>query len=243
LFLSPLSKIMKKRIKVNGIFIFFTILICSFFIFKLIRHTPGPWDDLVEIFGMGLILLGQLLRVSSRGYKAELSRSGHSLLTSGPYSLVRNPMYLGIILIGSGVVLFVFHPWVFAIFALIFILRYVHVIISEEKVLLNGFGEEYKDYMRRVPRLLPDPGFLLRTDIADCLPVKLSWFKRELPSILIVLCAALIVESWEDIRAGNQWTIVADLAVLLAIFLLYFIVIVFLAERYERITKENKNSK
>lgn len=232
---------MKNRIKVNGIFIFFTLLICSFFIFKLIRHTPGPWDDLMEILGMGLILFGQLLRVSSRGYKAELSRSGHSLITCGPYSLVRNPMYLGIILIGSGVVLFAFHLWVFVIFAFVFILRYVHVIISEEKVLLNAFGEEYKDYMRRVPRLLPNPVFLLKTDIADCLPVKLSWFRRELPSILIVLSVALIVESWEEVRTGGWRITLADWFTYLMIFLVYFILIVFLAHRYERIAKKSKN--
>jgi len=241
LFLPPLSKIMKNRIKVNGIFIFLTLLICSFFIFKLVRHSVGPWDDLIEILGIGLILLGQLLRVSSRGYKAERSRSGHSLITDGPYSLVRNPMYLGIVLIGSGVVLFVFHPWVFAIFALVFVLRYVHVIISEEKILLNAFGEEYKDYMRRVPRLLPNSAFLFKTDIADCLPVKLSWFRRESLSILIVLCAALVVESWEDIKAGNMDSMLTDAAVLLMIFILYFIVIVLLAKRYESIAKENKN--
>jgi protein-S-isoprenylcysteine O-methyltransferase Ste14 len=232
---------MKNRIKVNGFFIFFTLLVCSFFIFKLIRHAPGPGDDFMEILGIGFILFGQLLRVSSRGYKAERSRSGHSLITSGPYSLVRNPMYLGIILIGLGVVLFVFHPWAFAIFALVFILRYVHVIISEEKILLNAFGEEYKDYMARVPRLLPNPALLLKTDITECLPVKISWFKRELPSILVVLCSALVVESWEDIRAGNKGVLMADLVVLLAIFIFYFTVIAFLAHRYERITKESKN--
>jgi protein-S-isoprenylcysteine O-methyltransferase Ste14 len=241
LFLPPLSKIMKNRIKVNGFFIFFTLLVCSFFIFKLIRHTPGPGDDFMEILGIGFILFGQLLRVSSRGYKAERSRSGHSLITDGPYSLVRNPMYLGIILIGAGVVLFVFHLWVIAIFALVFVLRYVHVIIGEEKVLLNAFGEEYKDYMRRVPRLLPKPSLLFKNDIADFLPVKLSWFKRELPSILIVLSLVLIVESWEEIRAGGWGITVADWLTYLLILLVYFILIAFLAGRYERIAKENKN--
>lgn len=237
MFLPPLSKIMKKRIKINGVFILLTIFICSFFIFRLIRNTTGTRDDLLEIIGMVLILLGQLLRVSSRGYKAEYSRAGHSLLTSGPYALIRNPMYLGIILIGSGVVLFVFHLWVFMIFALVFILRYVHVIIGEEKILLSAFGEEYKDYMRRVPRLLPNPVFLLKADIADYLPVRLSWFRRELLSIIIVLSAALAVEFWEDIAARNTGNLLADLTVLLAIFSLYFVMIVFLAERYERRAK------
>jgi len=119
----------------------------------------------------------------------------------------------------------------------------VHVIISEEKILLNAFGEEYKDYMRRVPRLLPNPVFLFKTDIADCLPVKFSWFRRESLSILIVLCAVLVVESWEDVKAGNMGVFIADSVVLLAIFLLYFIVIAFLAHRYERIAKESKSSK
>jgi hydrogenase maturation factor HypF (carbamoyltransferase family) len=77
-------------------------------------------DDTMEIFGIALILLGQIFRVSGRGYKAEQSQQGQVLIEGGPYILVRNPMYLGILLIGLGIVLMLFNWWVICFFIIFF---------------------------------------------------------------------------------------------------------------------------
>jgi protein-S-isoprenylcysteine O-methyltransferase Ste14 len=80
---------------------------------------------------------------------------GHELITTGPYSLVRNPIYLGMfgMLVATGLAL----TWwpVFLAAIVIFIYGTIIRIRSEEKLLRETFGEKFDEYTRRVPALLP----------------------------------------------------------------------------------------
>jgi len=80
---------------------------------------------------------------------------GHELITTGPYSFVRNPIYLGMfgMLVASGLAV----TWwpVFAAAIVIFIYGTVIRIRSEEKLLRETFGAKFDDYARRVPAFLP----------------------------------------------------------------------------------------
>lgn len=186
---------MKKRIKINGIIIFLACLLVIFFpnlFFRKVRFTP--LEIFVQVFGLSLIFFGQLLRVSSRGFKSENSQAGHLLITGGPYALVRNPMYLGILLIGLGIVAVLFKCWVAVIFLLIFFLRYILLALREEKKLAAAFPKEYQDYCNKVPRILPKLDVALKIDIAKYLPIKLAWLKKEISSIIVVLFAVVLVK-------------------------------------------------
>ncbi len=222
---------MKQRIKINGIVIIAGILSIVFFPHRFIRRSAFFLDDSLEIVGVSLILLGQLLRVSARGYKSEQSRSGHQLIRSGPYSMVRNPMYLGIILIGLGTVFFILELWAAAIFAVLFILCYWQLFVKEEKILQEAFGSQYSEYKKRVPRIFPNPEFIFKKDIRNYLPLKLGWFKRESLSILIVLAVCLLVEFREEIRFNGWSALVPETLVLLLAGVLYFIFVLFLIGR------------
>lgn len=195
---------MKKRLKINGIIIFIATVILVAFSSQIFRHDkPGGADIYNEIFGIAFILLGQIMRVSARGYKAENSQNGLSLIKDGPYSLVRNPMYLGILMIGLGVVFMLFNWWAITIFLIVFAVRYILLIFKEEKKLLSVFGKEYKDYCAKIPRILPSPYALFYRDIREYLPLKLKWVKKEIGPILTLLSFVLICESWEDIMSGG----------------------------------------
>jgi protein-S-isoprenylcysteine O-methyltransferase Ste14 len=228
---------MKNRIKINGIAIAISIVFILLFSQKLLRGSESFADELWEVSGIALIFFGQLLRVSSRGYKSECSKNGNSLVTSGPYSMVRNPMYLGILLIGAGVVLFIFHWWVFLIFLAVFITRYLGLFAKEEGILTKAFGKSYLEYMKKVPRLLPRLDFLAKTDIRKFLPLRMSWFKREIPSIVAVLAIVLVVESWEELKNGNWQEAIHEFVLYLTIFLCYFFLVIFLSRQYENKTK------
>jgi protein-S-isoprenylcysteine O-methyltransferase Ste14 len=228
---------MKNRIRINGIAIALSIIFILLFSQKLLRGPGYFADELWEVLGIALIFFGQLLRVSSRGYKSEYSKNGNSLVTSGPYSMVRNPMYLGILLIGAGVVLFIFHWWVFLIFLAVFLTRYLGLFVKEEGILTKAFGKNYLEYMKKVPRLLPRFGFLAKTDIRQFLPLRMSWFKREIPSIFAVLAVVLAAESWEELKNGNWQVVIREFVLYLAIFISYFFFVIFLSRHYENQTK------
>jgi len=143
-----------------------------------------------------------LLRVSSRGFKAENSRNGNALIESGPYSLVRNPMYVGIFFIGLGVVLMLFRWWVFILFALIFVIRYIPLMLKEEHKLAALFPQAYLAYCKKVPqRIKPSLRTLIYRDISEYLPIRIAWIRREIGTILAVLLPVLLIESWLDIKS------------------------------------------
>lgn len=73
-------------------------------------------------------------------------------IDSGPYKFCRNPMYLAgtISLLGSAIV---FNSWwlFFATLVQLYVLHF-GVVMREEKYMLSRFGDEYRRYMKRVPR-------------------------------------------------------------------------------------------
>jgi len=157
-----------------------------------------PMDEFLDAVGMSLVLFGFLFRIAGRGYKDEESASGKVLVKNGPYAIIRNPMYFGTFLIGTGIVCVLFPAWIFLIFLLVFLAIYAPQIKKEEAVLLERFGQEYRDYCSRTPRCLPHPLDLL--NIQKHLSVRLRWVKKELISLILVILILLAIEIWEDVR-------------------------------------------
>lgn len=226
---------MKKRLKINGIIIVCAVIVVAFFPRFFFRSSPGGhWDEGIEVLGFALIFLGQIIRVSARGYKAEHSGQSQLLIHGGPYQVVRNPMYLGIFLIGLGVVLAVFRWWVVVIFILIFAVRYLLLIYKEEKKLLKIFPDAYKEYCRRVPRIFPALSNMVDLDISDYLPIKISWFKKEIGSIITLLLFVLLAESWEDILKEGLRAYLQQSVWLFLTFILFTILVIFISKRTDK---------
>lgn len=82
------------------------------------------------------------------------TRADHALITSGPYSWVRHPLYTGGMVESLGVV-FLVANWAVAVSAFAFWVVVAIRTAKEEAVLIETFGEEYCEYRRRVGRFLP----------------------------------------------------------------------------------------
>lgn len=80
---------------------------------------------------------------------------GHNLIEEGPYQVVRNPIYAGMygLLIATG--LAVRQWWALLIAIVIFGVGTWIRIRSEERLLRDGFKDQFDDYARRVPALIP----------------------------------------------------------------------------------------
>jgi protein-S-isoprenylcysteine O-methyltransferase Ste14 len=80
---------------------------------------------------------------------------GHKLITSGPYSVVRNPIYTGMfgMLLATGLAI---SQWIGLLIAVVvFAIGTAVRVRSEEKLLRGAFGEEFETYARRVPAIVP----------------------------------------------------------------------------------------
>ena len=75
------------------------------------------------------------------------------LVTSGVYSIVRHPMYLGGILGIFVTTIFLYQHWLFVIIGIPGIASWYLISIEEEHGNIKKFGDEYKRYTQKVPRM------------------------------------------------------------------------------------------
>jgi protein-S-isoprenylcysteine O-methyltransferase Ste14 len=116
--------------------------------------APDWLVELSEMLGYFLLAAAALWRIWCALFIAG-SKNGE-LATSGPYSIVRNPLYLGNFAGAVGFGFAVEQPYLAALFALAFALFYPAVVAREEARLGEVFGERYREYVARVPRWIPD---------------------------------------------------------------------------------------
>ena len=106
------------------------------------------WDSLR--LGMPWMALGMALR----GWAAGHLEKNRRLTTSGPFTRVRNPLYLGSLLVALGFMLAA-NDEVLPILAGIFFLGFYLPVVEEEERHLAGLFPDYREYRQRVPRLIP----------------------------------------------------------------------------------------
>ena len=102
---------------------------------------------------LGIVLIGWGMLTFVRARTAILPmRPASRLVDSGPYRITRNPMYTGMSLLYLGGMLVLNWGWALVVFPVVIVLLYRLVIRREEEYLAAEFGEEYREYCRRVRR-------------------------------------------------------------------------------------------
>lgn len=123
--------------------------------------------------GVSIAIIGELLRIWAVGYSGDTTRAdavtARQLVTAGPYALMRNPLYLGNVLIAvgftiafSGAIPASQALWLMGFVLLVLIVVYASVIPLEEEYLARTFGMRYTEYTTMVPRFLPWRGPLAK---------------------------------------------------------------------------------
>lgn len=102
--------------------------------------------------GVGLVVLGEAIRLWAAGHLQKDS----SLTTSGPYAYLRNPLYLGTLIVMIGACLCANNFIILAFGLLVFFIQYLPYKLRKEGDRLEKiFGQEYTDYAKQVPHLIP----------------------------------------------------------------------------------------
>jgi protein-S-isoprenylcysteine O-methyltransferase Ste14 len=122
-------------------------------------HSAGASGWLLVLAGLALYFACAFWGFALRGKGTPLPLDPpKNLVADGPYRLVRNPMYGSVLFVMLGEAA-VFHSIALAEWAAgFFVGGNVFVLLYEEPALKRKFGEEYKEYCRRVPRWLPHLG-------------------------------------------------------------------------------------
>ena len=81
-------------------------------------------------------------------------KTDHELVTSGPYRVVRHPIYTGLLLLGIGLGV-AFDSWLTVGFSLLFAIPFALHAAIEEQMLAAHFGDAWRAYALRTPRIVP----------------------------------------------------------------------------------------
>lgn len=141
-------------------------------IFKYRSYTPIPFLILMVVFQQATILsivvgffiavTGELFRLWGVSHAGSETRTtdgvgGTFLVVSGAFAYVRNPLYVGNMLmyLGIGIMSWALFPYLQFIALAFFFWQYNVIIKEEEEFLRSKYGKSYEDYRAAVPKLIP----------------------------------------------------------------------------------------
>jgi len=135
------------------------LIIMVFIIFKPLNLEEK--NIVINLVGLLISFLGEIIRIFAVGYSfpgtsgREMYLRADALNTTGIYSFVRNPLYIGNFLIFTGLVVVFSNLFAVLVFALFIIWQYYFIVLAEEEYLKGKSGQEYQSYCTQVRRIIP----------------------------------------------------------------------------------------
>lgn len=135
-----------------------------FIVMVFILFKPLDLEEkniVVNISGLLVAIAGEIIRIIAVGYAHSGTSGRESFLiaehlnTTGIYSMVRNPLYIGNFFIFSGLIVVFSNILALMIFSHFLIAQYYFIILAEENFLKKEYGSDYENYCSRVRRILP----------------------------------------------------------------------------------------
>jgi len=169
-----------------------------------------PYEIYYESFCLLVSLLGLAIRAYTVGHTPK-NTSGRNvktqvadtLNTTGIYSIVRHPLYLGNFFMWLGPALLTGNLWFIIIFCLIYWLYYERIMYAEEQFLRRKFGKNYTDWAEKVPAFFPKFKKFQKNDLPFSWKKVLKKEKNGLAAVFLVFCTFNI--SGELIERGHDY--------------------------------------
>jgi protein-S-isoprenylcysteine O-methyltransferase Ste14 len=125
----------------------------------VLRVGEAPPSTPLIVAGVGVTMLGEALRMWGVHHIGVISRTRSDrlgpLIASGPFAILRNPLYVGNIALWVGFALTARLVWLAPVILVLLGLEYHAIVRWEEQLLESRLGDAYRDYAARVPRWLP----------------------------------------------------------------------------------------
>ena len=209
------------------------LLLAPFCIASL-GHFSYPFEDhLLDIYwelicfaiaGSGLALRGMTVGFVPKGTSGRNTRriKAQRLNTTGVYSIVRHPLYLGNFLVFMSFVLFLRDGWLTLLMAVVYWVYYERIMLAEERLLAERFGEGFRAWAVRTPAILPRPRLWSAPELSFCWRTVL---KREYTTVFLVIAAMTALEVSGDYIIFHHLELDVGWAILFACGLLFYLTI------------------
>ncbi len=163
--------------------------------------ASGSWPDIVVgSTGWACFLVGIGTRYWSTLYLG--GRKGHMVVSDGPYSICRNPLYVGSLFLSVSAAL-LFRSLSLAAAVVVAALIYaMGAVPAEERFLRKEHGETFDRYCAAVPRFVPKfAGF----QTPEVIEVKVKGLRTELRRSLIWIWIPIAADALSHLRGASWW--------------------------------------
>ena len=141
-------------------------------------------------------------------------QKAYVLNTSGIYSTVRHPLYLGNYFMWIGIVVFTYNLYLIAIVSLLYWIYYERIMYAEERFLERKFGEDYVIWASSLPAFFPN----LKLYKSSIIPFSFkSVLRREYSGVLATVIGFVFVELIRGYFSNGEWFISQSFLCLLII--------------------------
>lgn len=193
-------------------------------------------EDVFVFICLIFSLIGLAIRAKTVGHvpggtsgRNTQSQRAHTLNTTGMYSVVRNPLYLGNYIMILGVLLSIKVWWLVILGSLAFFIYMERIILAEEKFLGENYGDDYATWREKTPVIFPNFTLWQKPELPFSLKTVL---KREYPGLLAVGASFYITELITDVFFEKEnfiewfkedivWSIMMALFLVIALTLRY----------------------
>jgi len=159
---------------------------------------------IVALAGLGLRVWAVGSAPSGTSERSTVNPRASQLRTSGPYSVIRHPLYLANGLMGLGLALFTGVWYLPIMLVLSTLLYYERIAAREEAFLIDTFGPSFDAWAKRVPAILPSLVHYVRSD------TRFSWRKvlrHEFHGLMVIASGAFVLDAAQESWRAGQWRI------------------------------------
>jgi protein-S-isoprenylcysteine O-methyltransferase Ste14 len=171
-----------------------------------------PWPDYWGLFCMGVALVGLGVRALTVGCVPERTsgrntKEGHvadMLNTTGMYSIVRHPLYLGNFIIWVGVAMYCAVWWLVVIVGLLFWIYYERIVFAEEEFLRRRFKDTHRQWSETTPAFFPRLELWRRPSLPFSLRTVL---RREYTGLFGIMATFYVLKVYERVVVHRDATV------------------------------------
>ncbi len=180
------------------------LVIAGFILMYYVNRQSILFNQTQELIFLGISLFGELIRIITVGF-APGNTSGRNttsgqiadeINTSGIYSLIRHPLYVGNFFMWLGPSLFLRSAWFTIVFTLVYWIYYERIMFAEEQFLRKKFGDLYDRWSENVKAVLPSFGNYIPPRLSFSLRTVLRREYNSFVNIFVIFFALDLVRNY-----------------------------------------------
>ncbi len=204
---------------------------------NLVKNIFSCFCVTISFLGLGvrIITIGHVpKRTSGRNTRNQIA---DTLNTTGIYSIVRHPLYLGNFLMWLGIILFVQSWWLIFIFCLLYWLYYERIMYAEESFLESRFGDSFFNWSNQAPAFFPDFRKWKKSELEFSLKKVL---RMEYSGFFGMICCFTFLHVFRNFIENHKFMIDTKWLIFFVVSLVIYLTLRFLKKKTKILTVEGR---